>query len=317
MIKGDKELNSTKANQPTELADQFQVRLLWQAECPMVPGRSYLLKHNHKIVTAIITRIKYREDIITGAHLAAKSLSCNEIAVVHISTSQLLEYKPYAVDPVLGRLTIIDKLSSETLGVGYIDFSLWRASNIHWQELEIDKQARAALKNQKPCCLWFTGLSASGKSTVANLLEKHLHAEGKHTYILDGDNVRHGLNRDLGFTEADRVENIRRVAEVAKLMVDAGLIVIVSFISPFRSERLFARGLFDEGEFIEIFVDTPIEECERRDPKGLYEKARRGEIKNFTGIDSIYELPESPEIYLRTVGSSPEECVQTILKYLK
>ncbi|MEG6512207.1 adenylyl-sulfate kinase [Desulforamulus ruminis] len=299
-----------------EVADQFQAKLLWLAESPMVPGRPYLLKLHNQEVTTTITRIKYREEINTGAHLAAKNLIFNEIAVVHLSTGQPVVFEPSTVNHSLGGFTLVDKHSFKTVGVGMINFALRRASNIQWQVMEINKQARAALKHQTPCCLWLTGLSGSGKSTIANLLEKRLHRQGKHTYILDGDNVRHGLNRDLGFTEADRVENIRRVAEVAKLMVDAGLIVLVAFISPFRSERRFARELFPEGEFVEIFVDTSIEECEKRDPKGLYAKARRGEIKNFTGIDSVYEPPKSPEIHLCTVGNSPDACTDIVLQYL-
>lgn len=306
----------TTENLP-EVADQFEARLLWMAEQPMVPGRSYLMKIHTKEVSATITRIKYREDVNTGAHLAAKTLDLNEIAVVHLSTSQRVTFEPYLENRIMGGFILIDKVNHETVGAGMIEFALRRALNIHWQALEIDKQARAAIKNQKPYCLWFTGLSGSGKSTIANLLEKRLHSEGKHTYILDGDNVRHGLNRDLGFTEADRVENIRRIAEVAKLMVDAGLIVFVSFISPFRSERQFARELFKEDEFVEVFVDTPLKECEKRDPKGLYAKARRGEIRNFTGIDSVYEPPESPEIHLYTTEETSEACVETILHYFR
>jgi bifunctional enzyme CysN/CysC len=217
----------------------------------------------------------------------------------------------------LGAFIIIDKLTNETVGAGMIHFALRRAVNVHWQALEVTKVARAEMKRQHARCLWFTGLSGSGKSTIANLLEKRLHADNKHTYILDGDNVRHGLNRDLGFTEEDRVENIRRVGEVAKLLVDAGLIVIVAFISPYRAERQLARGLFDAGEFVEVFVDTPLEECERRDVKGLYAKARRGELRNFTGIDSEYESPLAPEIHLRTVGTKPEACVDQIVQLLR
>ncbi|ABZ83406.1 sulfate adenylate transferase, large subunit/adenylylsulfate kinase [Heliomicrobium modesticaldum Ice1] len=304
------------AEHPPEVADQFQARLIWMAEHPMVPGRPYLLKIHHKEVTATVTRIKYREEINTGAQLAANQIALNEIAVVHLSTSQPIVFEPYDVNRTLGGFILIDKLTFETVAAGMITFALRRSSNIHWHAMEIDKQARAELKHQRPRCLWFTGLSGSGKSTLANLLEKRLFAEGKHTYILDGDNVRHGLNRDLGFTEADRVENIRRVAEVAKLMVDAGLIVLVSFISPFRAERRMARQLFAEGEFIEIFVDTPLEECEKRDPKGLYAKARRGMLKNFTGIDSVYEPPESPEVHIKTMEWEPEASVDMLMRWL-
>ena len=304
------------AEAPAEVADQFVARLLWMHEHAMTPGRQYLMKLACKEVTATVTEIKYREDVNTGAHLAAKTLGLNEMAVVNVSVSAPLVFEPYGVNRVLGSFILVDKLSFETVGAGMIDFALRRASNIHWQALELNQETRVAQKHQSPRCIWFTGLSGSGKSTLANLLEKRLHAEGRHTYLLDGDNVRHGLNRDLGFTEADRVENIRRVAEVAKLMVDAGLIVLVSLISPFRSERRMARELFADGEFVEVFVDTSIEECEKRDVKGLYAKARRGMLKNFTGIDSPYEAPEVPEVRLRTADTPPEACVDQILKAL-
>ena len=304
------------ADTPPEVADQFETRLLWMSQHAMTPGRQYLLKLACKEVTATVTEIKFRDDVNTGAHLAVKTLALNEIATVNISTAAPLAFEPYTLNRTLGSFILIDKLTFETVGAGMIEFSLRRAKNIHWQALDINKDARALTKHQKPQCFWFTGLSGSGKSTLASLFEKRLHAEGKHTYVLDGDNVRHGLNRDLGFTEADRVENIRRVAEVAKLMTDAGLIVLVSFISPFRSERRMARDLFDKGEFVEVFVDTPIGTCEQRDVKGLYAKARRGELKNFTGIDSPYEKPEHPEIHLTTVTISPDECIEQLLNGL-
>lgn len=305
------------ADTPPEVADQFEVKLLWLSEHPMVPGRQYLMNLACKEVVATITEIKYREDVNTGAHLAAKMLAMNEIATANLSTSAPVVYEPFTVNRTLGAFILIDRMTFETVGAGTVDFALRRASNIHWQTLELNSAVRAMQKHQTPRCIWFTGLSGSGKSTIANLLDQRLYADGKHTYLLDGDNVRHGLNRDLGFTEADRVENIRRVAEVAKLMVDAGLIVLVSFISPFRSERRMARSLFSEGEFVEVFVDAPIEECERRDVKGLYAKARRGDLKNFTGIDSPYEVPESPDIHLHTAASATESCVEQILTALR
>jgi bifunctional enzyme CysN/CysC len=304
------------ADAPPEVADQFEARLLWMGARPLNPGRQYLLKLACKEVPATVTAIKFRIDVNTGAHLAAATLGLNEMATVNLSTSAPLVFEPYAVNQTLGSFILIDRLSHETVAAGMIDFALRRAANIHWQALDLNKAARAQLKHQAPRCIWFTGLSGSGKSTLANLLEKRLHAEGKHTYLLDGDNVRHGLNRDLGFTEADRVENIRRIAEVARLMVDAGLVVLVSFISPYRSDRAMARGLFDAGEFVEVFVDTPLQECERRDVKGLYAKARRGELKNFTGIDSPYEPPSNAELRVDAFNSDAIRCVDALMSVL-
>ena len=280
----------------------------------LVPGRQYLLRSSAAEMTATVTEIKHREDVATGARLAAKTVGQNEFALVNLSTSMALA--PGCNGAQQRRFVLWDALGHEVVGVGRVEFALRRASNIHWQALGLDKATRALQKGQTPRCIWFTGLSGSGKSTLASLLEQRLFALGKHTYLLDGDNVRHGLNRDLGFTEADRVENIRRVAEVAKLMVDAGLVVLVSFISPFRSERRMARDLFAEGEFVEVYVDTPLAACEQRDVKGLYAKARRGELKNFTGIDSPYEPPEAPQVHVRTTENSPEVCVEQIIKAL-
>lgn len=286
------------AQEPPEVADQFCCRLLWMSDKPLVPGRSYLLKIHTQEVAGTITNIKYRDDIDTGQHLAATTLAMNEIAMVTLSLSKMVPFEPYSRNRALGAVILIDRQSFETVGAGMIEYALRRAANIHWQALTVDRGARARALHQTPKCVWFTGLSGAGKSTIANLVEKRLHADGRHTFLLDGDNIRHGLNRDLGFTEADRVENIRRVAEVAKLMVDAGLIVLVALISPYRADRAMARSLFSAGEFVEVFVDAPLAECERRDPKGLYAKARRGELRNFTGIDSEYEPPISPEVTL-------------------
>lgn len=301
------------AEMPPEVADQFEAKLLWMSEHALAPGRQYLMKLACKETTVTITDIKYRVDVNTGGQLAAKSLGLNEIAAVTLSASAPLVFEPYSVNQTLGGFILMDKLTFETVGAGMLDFALRRASNIHWQALDLNKATRAAQKHQVPRCIWFTGLSGSGKSTIANILEKRLHADGRHTYLLDGDNVRHGLNRNLGFTEADRVENIRRVAEVARLMVDAGLIVLVSFISPFVAERRMARDLFEAGEFVEVFVDSPFDECARRDVKGLYAKALRGDLKNFTGLDSPYEPPPSPDVHLLTAESSAEQCVEQLV----
>jgi len=306
----------TAADAPPEVADQFEARLLWLSEQALVPGRQYLMKLACKELTASVTAIKYLEDINTGTHLAAKMLQLNDIARVTLSTSAPLVFEPYAHNRSLGGFVLIDKLSFETVGAGMIEFALRRANNIHWQAIAVNQAARALLKHQAPRCIWLTGLSGSGKSTLANLLEQRLHQDGRHTYVLDGDNLRHGLNRDLGFTEADRVENIRRVAQVARLMVDAGLIVLVSLISPYRADRAMARSLFKAGEFVEVFVDAPLATCEQRDAKGLYAKARRGELKNFTGIDSPYEAPLEPEIHLQAARVSVQECAAQLLQAL-
>jgi bifunctional enzyme CysN/CysC len=305
------------AEAPPQVADQFEARLLWMSEHPLSAGRPYLVKLHSKEITGTVTAIKHLVDVNSGSHLAARLLGLNDIGVVNLSLAQPVPFEPYALSRTLGGFILIDKLTLETVGAGMITFALRRSTNIHWQALEVDRTARATLKHQRPRCIWFTGLSGSGKSAIANLLEKRLHAEGRHTFLLDGDNVRHGLSRDLGFTEPDRIENIRRIAEVAKLMTDAGLIVLVSFISPFRAERRMARGLFPDGEFMEVFVDAPLAVCEQRDAKGLYAKARRGELKNFTGIDSDYEVPEGPEVHLLTATESVEACVERILQALR
>ena len=305
------------ADNPPEVADQFETTVVWMADEHLVPGRPYWLRVGTRLVTAQVTDIKYRVNVNTLEHLAAKHLELNAIAVCNISLDQTIAFDPYELTPDLGGFILIDRISNATVGAGLIHFALRRAHNIHWQALDVSKNSRASLMGQKPTVLWFTGLSGSGKSTIANLIEKKLLAEGRYTYLLDGDNVRHGLNRDLGFTEEDRVENIRRVAEVAKLMADAGLIVLTSFISPFRAERDMARSLFEDGEFYEIFVDTPLAVAEGRDVKGLYKKARAGQLKNFTGIDSPYEPPEKPEVAVDTTAFSPEQAADAIIQRLK
>jgi len=298
------------------LADQFAAHMVWFDEHPLLPGRDYLLRTETDQTTASVTELRHRVDVDTFAHEAVKALAMNEIGLCNLSTQSPIAFDAYAENRSTGGFVLIDRFSNATVGAGMILHPLRRATNLHWQAIDVDRAARAALKRQKPAVLWFTGLSGSGKSTIANLVEKRLHAKGLHTILLDGDNVRHGLNRDLGFTEADRVENIRRVAEVARLMTDAGLVVLVSFISPFQAERQMARERMPEGEFIEIFVDAPLEECVRRDPKGLYAKALKGEIKNFTGIDSPYEPPETAELHLLTQGRPAEELAEQVEAYL-
>jgi bifunctional enzyme CysN/CysC len=305
------------ADSPAEVADQFETTIVWMQDEPLIPGRSYLLKIGTSTAGATVTSIKYKVNVNSLEHLAARKLELNEIGVCNLSVDRPITFEPYRDNRESGGFILIDRISNHTIGAGMIHFALRRSRNIHIQHTDVNKAARSAAKGQKPCVLWFTGLSGAGKSTLANLLEKRLHAAGRHTYLLDGDNVRHGLNKDLGFTEADRVENIRRVAEVAKLMVDAGLIVITAFISPYRSERDLARSLLEPGEFFEIFVDTPIAVAEERDPKGLYRRARRGEIRNFTGIDAPYEAPEKPEVRAVTQGRTVEESLEDILDQLE
>jgi bifunctional enzyme CysN/CysC len=299
------------------VADQFDTTIIWMSDEPMLPGRPYWMKIGSKQVSATITEPKYKVNVNTLEHLAAKKLALNEIGVCNVATDQPIVFDAYTENRHTGAFILIDRLTNATVGAGLIHFALRRSQNIHWQALDVNKAARGAQKGQKPCVLWFTGLSGAGKSTIANLVEKQLLSLGRHTYLLDGDNVRHGLNRDLGFTDTDRVENIRRVAEVAKLMADAGLIVMVSFISPFRAERRMARSLFEYDEFFEVHVDTPLAVAEARDVKGLYKKARRGELKNFTGIDSPYEAPEKPEIYVDTTKQPSEESASLIVEELR
>jgi len=304
------------ADNPPEAADQFEATLVWMADEAMIPGRAYWLKLATQSVSATIQAPKYEINVNTLDHLAAKTLELNGIGVVELSTDKPITFQAYSDNRTLGGFILIDKLTNATVAAGMLHFSLRRAQNVHWQATDIDRDMRANLKNQRPALLWFTGLSGSGKSTIANLVEKKLHRMNRHSFLLDGDNVRHGLNRDLGFTEADRIENIRRVGEVAKLMSDAGLIVITAFISPFRAEREMVRGMLPEGEFIEVFIDTPLAEAEKRDVKGLYKKARAGQLKNFTGIDSPYEAPETPEIRIDTTAMTPEEAADLIIDRL-
>ena len=307
----------SSADSPAEVADQFETTLVWMSEEPMLPGRPYLLKLGTRTVSATITEPKYKVNVNTMEHLAAKKLELNEIGICNVSLDRPVAFDPYSSNRDTGGFILIDRLSNGTVGAGTLHFALRRSHNIHLQHVDVDKDARALIKGQRPGVVWLTGLSGSGKSTIANLVEKKLFAMGRHSYLLDGDNVRHGLNRDLGFTDADRVENVRRVAEVARLMVDAGLIVITAFISPFAAERALARSLVAEGEFVEVHVDTPLDVAESRDVKGLYKKARRGELRNFTGVDSPYEVPEAPELRVNTVSCTPEEAAERVIARLR
>ncbi len=304
------------ASQPPQVSDQFSAHVLWMGEQALLPGRPYWLKIGARQVSATVTEIKHKVDVNTQDKLAATHLDLNEVGLCNLHLDQPIPFEAYADDRTLGGFIMIDRISNATVAAGTLEFALRRAGNIHWQHVDVDKAARSASKGQVARCAWFTGLSGSGKSTIANLVDKRLHAMGHHAFVLDGDNVRHGLNKDLGFTDADRVENIRRVAEVARLMTDAGLIVLVSFISPFHAERRLARELFDEGEFIEVHVDTPLEVAEKRDVKGLYAKARAGRIPNFTGIDSPYEAPEAAELTLDTVAEDAEALASRVIDRL-
>jgi bifunctional enzyme CysN/CysC len=305
------------ASAPAEVADQFQATVIWMDDEPMLPGRPYMLKVGTRTVSATITEPRYKVNVNTMEHLAAKQLELNEIGICNIALDRVVPFDPYSDNRETGGFILIDRITNNTVAAGMLHFALRRSHNIHLQHVDITKQARAQRLGQRPLVLWFTGLSGAGKSTIANLVEKRLHAMGRHSYLLDGDNLRHGLNKDLGFTEADRVENIRRVAEVARLMIDAGLIVLTAFISPFRAEREMARSLVGEGEFLEIYIDTPLSVAETRDVKGLYRKARRGELSNFTGIDSPYEAPESPDLVLNTVECSADEAADAVIALLQ
>ena len=304
------------AGNPPQVANQFEATVVWMADEPMIPGRAYWLKLGTQLVSATVQAPKYQVNVNTMEHLAAKTFDLNAIGVAEIATDKPIVFEPYADNHALGGFILIDKITNGTVAAGMLNFSLRRAQNVHWQSVDINRDMHAALKNQKPAVLWFTGLSGSGKSTIANLVEKKLYRMNRHTFLLDGDNVRHGLNKDLGFAEADRIENIRRVGEVAKLMTEAGLIVITAFISPFRAEREMVRAMIPDGEFIEIFVDTPLADAEARDVKGLYKKARSGQLKNFTGIDSPYEAPANPEIRIDTTAMTPDAAADLIVERL-
>jgi bifunctional enzyme CysN/CysC len=304
------------ADAPPEVSDQFEATLVWMAEAELVPGRAYVLKCGTQTVSATVQAPKYQVNVNSLEHLAAKTLELNAIGVVQLSTDRRIVFEPYADSRTLGGFILIDRMTNATVAAGMLHFALRRAQNVHWQATDIGRDHHAAIKNQKPAVIWLTGLSGAGKSTIANLVEKRLARMNRHTFLLDGDNVRHGLNKDLGFTEADRIENIRRVGEVARLMTDAGLIVITAFISPFRAEREMVRAMMEPGEFLEVFIDTPLAEAERRDVKGLYAKARAGQLKNFTGIDSPYEPPERPEMRIDTTQLSAQEAADLIVERL-
>jgi len=304
------------ADDPPQVADQFEAAIVWMSDEELLPGRPYWLKLGTQTVTATIHSPKYQINVNTMEHLAAKTLGLNAIGVVNFSTDKPLVFEPYENSRDLGGFILIDKIGNATVAAGMLHFALRRSQNVHWQALDIDRDAHARLKHQRPRLLWFTGLSGAGKSSIANLVQKKLYALGKHSFLLDGDNIRHGLNRDLGFTDADRVENIRRIGEVAKLMTDAGLIVLTAFISPFRAERRMVRNMTPPGEFIEIYVETPLAVAEQRDVKGLYKKARAGQLKHFTGIDSPYEVPEDPEIRVNTQEMTAEEAAEAIVTYV-
>jgi bifunctional enzyme CysN/CysC len=305
------------ADDPPEVADRFEATVVWMAEEPMLPGRSYLLRTGSTTASATTLPLRYKLEIDTLEHLAADTLEVNEIGVCALELDRPIAFDPYEENRDTGGFVLIDRITNDTLAAGMLRFPIRRAENVYWQAIDVDKAARAALNRQRPCIVWLTGLSGAGKSTIANLVEGRLHSLGHHTYMLDGDNVRHGLNKDLGFTDVDRVENIRRVIETARLMADAGLIVLVSFISPFRAERRLARDRLADDAFLEIFVDTPLAECERRDPKGLYHKARVGELRNFTGIDSAYEPPDAPDLHLRTLEMTVEREIDLIVDALR
>ena len=304
------------ASDPPAVADQFETHVVWMSEDDMLPGRRYLIKVGATTVGATIDQPKYQVNVNTLEHVAARTLALNQIGVANLYLDRPIPFDPYTENRDTGGFIIIDRMTNGTVGAGLIHFALRRADNVHWQAIEVDRGAHASLKGQRPCVVWFTGLSGAGKSTIANILERKLHATGRHTYLLDGDNLRHGLNRDLGFTTADRVENVRRTAEVAALMADAGLIVLVSLISPYRAERRMARDLVGETPFVEVYVDTPLDVAESRDRKGLYAKARRGELPNFTGIDAPYEVPDEPELHITTAECTAEQAADAVLRLL-